>query len=57
MKFKREPGKALLVKDMLYVPRLQKNLISVSILEDKGFEVTFRDGKFISILRDLASIQ
>jgi hypothetical protein len=30
---------------VLYVPGLTKNLISVSTLEDKGYEVTFRKGK------------
>jgi hypothetical protein len=29
-------------KDILYVPRLKKNLISVSTLQDRGLEVTFR---------------
>ena len=28
---------------MLYVPGLTKNLISVSTLEDKGYQVKFRD--------------
>ena len=27
--------------DILYVPRLKKNLLSVSVLEDKGFRVIF----------------
>ena len=31
--------------DVLYVPGLTKNLISVSTLEDKGFQVKFRDRK------------
>ena len=28
---------------MLYVPGLTKNLISISTLEDKGYQVKFRD--------------
>jgi hypothetical protein len=40
-----ESGKPLCFADVLYVPGLTKNLISVSILEDKGFEVTFCGGK------------
>jgi hypothetical protein len=28
--------------DVLYVPRMKKNLISVSTLQDRGLEVTFR---------------
>ena len=41
--FQRESGKPLSFADVLYVPRLTKNLISVSTLEDKGFQVKFRD--------------
>lgn len=29
-------------RDVLYVPGLKKNLVSVSALADKGYEVTFR---------------
>ena len=29
-------------RDALYVPRLKKNLISVSSIHDRGFEVSFR---------------
>jgi hypothetical protein len=43
--FQREFGKPLRFSDVLYVPGLTKNLISVSTLEDKGYEVTFRKGK------------
>jgi hypothetical protein len=45
MSFQRESSKPLQFDDILYVPSLTKNLISVSTLEDKGFEVTFRGGK------------
>ena len=30
---------------MYYVPGLRKNLISVSTIEDRGFEVRFREGR------------
>jgi hypothetical protein len=43
--FQRESGKPLHFADVLYVPGLTKNHISVSTLEDKGFEVIFRGGK------------
>ena len=36
-------GKPLSFVDVLYVPRLTKNLILVSTLEDKGYQVKFRD--------------
>jgi hypothetical protein len=34
--FQRESGKPRIVKDMLYVPGMTKNLISISVLEDRG---------------------
>ena len=46
VKFHRESGKPLLVEDVLYVPGMTKNLISISTLEDKGYIVTFERGKF-----------
>ena len=33
--------------DVLYVSRLKKSLISVSSLEDKGYEVLFRKGQVL----------
>ena len=27
------------------VPDLKKNLVSISVMEDKGYKVTFNDGK------------
>ena len=41
--FQREFDKPLSFVDVLYVLRLTKNLISVSTLEDKGFQLKFRD--------------
>jgi hypothetical protein len=43
VKFERESGKPLYLSDVLYVPRLKKNLVSVSALEDKGYEVSFKE--------------
>ena len=34
----------MLLRDVLYVPGLKKNLISISTIEDRGYEVLFRDG-------------
>ena len=36
----------------MYVPGLKKNLVSVSILEDHGYNVIFRKGK--ALLRLIA---
>jgi len=35
------------MKDVLYVLRLKKNLISYSSIEDRGFEVLFRCGQVL----------
>jgi hypothetical protein len=43
--FQRESGKPLMVKDVLYVSGMKKNLIFVSSLEDRGYLVSFHDGR------------
>eukprot|EP00253_Pinus_taeda_P020875 PITA_20875 len=42
--FQRESKPPLKVSDVLYVPGMRKNLISVSALEVRGYEVLFRGG-------------
>ena len=34
-----------LLKEVMHVPGLKKNLISVAMLEDKGYDVVFSEGK------------
>ena len=41
----RESGKLILLQDVVDVPSLKKNLISVTMLEDKGYDVVFSEGK------------
>ena len=43
--FEREFGKPFILKDVMHVPGLKKNLISVAMLEDKGYDVVFSEGK------------
>jgi transposase InsO family protein len=38
---------SLKMKDVLYVPSLKKNLLSISTLEKKGFRVAFIDGEVL----------
>jgi len=40
-----ETGENLHLKNILYIPALKKNLLSISCLEDKGYRVSFLDGK------------
>ena len=43
--FERESGKPFILKDVMHVPGLKKNLISAAMLEDKGYDVVFSEGK------------
>ena len=43
--FERESGNPFLLKDVMHVPSLKKNLVSVAMLEDKGYDIVFSDGK------------
>ena len=43
------------LRDVLYVPRVKKNLVSVSMFEDRGFGVYVLDGK-VHIFPKVASI-
>ena len=37
-------GQVLCLQDVLYVPDLKENLVSISAMEDKGLKVAFVDG-------------
>ena len=43
--FERDSGKPFILKDVMHVPGLKKNLISVAMLEDKGYYVVFSEAK------------
>ena len=43
--FERESGKPFILKEVVYVPGLKKNMISVAMLEYKGYDVVFSEGK------------
>eukprot|EP00253_Pinus_taeda_P029250 PITA_29250 len=47
MTFQRESKPPLKVSNVLYVPGMRKNLISVSAVEDRGYEVLFRGGQVL----------
>jgi len=51
--FKRESGSPIYLKDVMFVPGLKKNLISVAILEDHGYDVISSKGK--SFLRHIVT--
>lgn len=43
--FERESENPLYLVDVIYVPRLKKNHVSVAALEDKGYEVIFTQSR------------
>lgn len=45
--FERESLPPLKVMHVLYVPGMKKNLISVSVMEEKGFDITFSRGQVL----------
>ena len=38
-------GQTIHLQEMVYVPDLKKNLVSISAMEDRGFKVAFINGK------------
>ena len=45
--YKLDSGKPMKMKDVLYIPGLNKNLLSISALDKKGFRVAFINGKVL----------
>jgi hypothetical protein len=45
--FQRESLPPMTLTKVLYVPGLKKNLVSVSTIEEKGYEILFRDGQVL----------
>ena len=43
--FQRDSSKSVILKDVMYVPRLKKNLVFVAMLEYRGYDVIFSEGK------------
>jgi hypothetical protein len=45
--FRRESLPPMILTEVLYVPGLKENLVSISTIEEKGYEVLFRDGQVL----------
>ena len=43
--FQRDHGARLTLADVKYVPGLKRNLVSIAMLEDRGYDVVFSKGK------------
>jgi hypothetical protein len=42
--FQRESGKRFQLKNVMHVPGLNKNMASVAMLEDRGYDFVFSSG-------------
>lgn len=40
---------SLHLSDILFVPRIKRNLISISTLEDKGYQIAFSEGRVLAL--------
>ena len=49
--YKLDSEKSLKTKDVLYVPGLKKNILSISALDGKGIRVAFVDGQVLMWLK------
>ena len=45
--YKLDSGKSMKMQDVLFVPGLKKNLLSISVLDAKGMRVAFVDGEVL----------
>lgn len=45
--FQLELGGFFEAQDVLYVPGLKKNLLSVSVMENRGFDIMFKKGQVL----------
>ena len=45
--YKLDSGKSMKMKDVLFLPGLKKNLLSISALDAKGMRVSFVDGQVL----------
>jgi transposase InsO family protein len=55
--FRLDSSTSLKITKILYVPGINKNLLSVSTLEDKGFRVTFMEGKALLLWHKDSSLE
>ena len=51
--FERESSKPFILKDVMHVPGLNKNMISMAMLEDKGNDVVFSEERLSCAVRQL----
>jgi hypothetical protein len=50
--FQLDSDMQLKLEEVLYVPGMKRNLVSISALEDKGYKITFSEGKVLAWHKD-----
>jgi hypothetical protein len=55
--FQRDSGKPFQLKDGMHVSGLKKNLVSFAMLEEKGYDIVFSDGKAFLQLKTTGQVK
>ena len=55
--FLRDLGKPIILKYVMHVPGLRKNLVSIAMLEDRGYGVIFSEGKAFLHGKDMGQVK
>jgi hypothetical protein len=50
--FQLDSDMEIQLKELLYVPRMKRNLVSISALEDKGYKIPFSEGRLLTWHKD-----
>jgi hypothetical protein len=50
--FQLDSNMQLKLEEVLYVPGMKRNLVSISDLEDKGYRITFSEGRVLAWHKD-----
>jgi hypothetical protein len=50
--FQLDSNMQLQLREVLYVPGMKRNLVSIFVLEDKGYKVTFLEGRVLAWHKD-----
>jgi hypothetical protein len=50
--FQLDSDMQLKLEEVLYVPGMKRNLVSISALEDKGYKITFSEGRVLAWHKD-----
>jgi len=55
--FQRDSGKPFQLKFVMHVLGLKKNLVSVAMLEDRGYDIVFSNGKYFLLHKIMGQVK